>query len=419
MAATANGAIEGSGRTPVEIPLVVVGCDFRTAPSSLRGALVTTPEQRVELSDAIRRMDPTAGFMALETCNRNEWIVATEEPAWIGELLRAQMLSRWAEMGADGDSPMRINVFAGREAALHLFRMVAGMESLASGEAEIAGQFQHCLQSAMAERTSSRILNGIGRFAGGIAKTAFRLGFRSTRTRGIHVLVGQYLQKHFSPSPGKKQVLVVGMGEIGRKIADFVETNADLAVVRMNRTVGDRHAATWKPLSDFPAVAAQADAVVLATGSSSPVIGVDMVQQATEGRPLLILDVGIPRQVAQSVVELPGIQYRCVDDLATLATSGPLDADQGLETEVVQQVERFRRFCLERHMVSLLKRVQEKRIEITRETIGRVVDERLSDLLDESQRTKVVQAMRELVVEYSNEVFDSLHSALVDFWSNE
>jgi len=418
VAGTTSATTDGIGRTPVEIPLVVVGCDFRTAPSSLRSALVTTPVQRVELCDAIRRMDPSAGFMALETCNRNEWIVATEEPGWIGELLRAQMLARWAEAGAEGESPLRVNVFVGREAALHLFRMVAGLESLASGEAEIAGQFQHALQSAMAEKTTSRVLNGIGRFAGGMAKTAFRLGFRSTRTRGIHVLVGQFLHQHLGAASSRRKVLVVGMGEIGRKIADFLEQNADTAVLRMNRTVHEKHAGIWMPLSQFAAAVEGVDAVVLATGAPVPVLRTDMLT-GKAARDLLILDVGIPRQAGPGVEGVPGVSYRSVDHLATLATNGTAEPDAGLHLEVMQQVERFRRFCLERHMVSLLKRVQEKRTEITQDTIGRVVDERLADLLDESQRVKVVQAMREIVLEYSNEVFDSLHSALVEFWSNE
>lgn len=414
-----SATTDGNGRIPVEIPLVVVGCDFRTAPSSLRGALVTTPEERMELCGAIRRMDPGAGFMALETCNRNEWIVTTEEPGWIGELLCAQMLSRWAGSGADEGDAFRVNVFVGREAAFHLFRTVAGMESLASGEAEIAGQFQHSLQAAMAEKTTSRILNGIGRFAGGMAKTAFRLGYRSTRTRGIHVLVGQYLAEHFGEGRGDRRALVIGMGEIGRKIADFVEGNADFSVVRMNRTVLERHAGTWAPLAELATIVESADALVLATGAAAPVLDASMLSRLPSDRRLLILDVGIPRQAHADVETLPQVMYRSVDDLASLASAASSQQDEGLTAEVAQQVERFRRFCLERHMVSLLKRVQEKRTELTRETIGRVVDGRLADLLDEGQRIRVVQAMRELVLDYSDEVFESLHSALVEFWSNE
>ena len=420
VAVRTSGIFEAVGRrNAVDVPLAVIGCDFRTAPSSYREVLVTTPEQRHELTEAIRRMDPACGFMALETCNRNEWVVSTEEPQWIGELLEAQMLNRWAEAFPGTPDLPQVNVYVGKDAALHVFRLVAGLESLSSGEAEIAGQFQQALQNAMSEKTTSRILNGIGRFAGGMAKTSFRMGFRSTRTRGIHVLVGQFLQQHFRGTSAGRRALVVGMGEIGRKIADFLEANVDVQVTRMNRTVAGKHEQAWVPLSELMAHAAAADAVVLATGARTPVVTREMLAPLVRETPMLVMDVGIPRQAHPDVESLPSILYRNVDHLAALNVEGPAGQESALEEEVVRQVDRFKRFCLERHMVRLLRRAQEKRLEMTQETIGRLVEEKLGDLLPPQERAKVAQAMRDLVREYSNDVFDSLHSSLEEFWSNQ
>lgn len=421
MASRTSGLFEAVGRrNAVDVPLVAVGCDFRTAPSSYREVLVTSEARRKELFDAIRRMDPTAGFMALETCNRNEWIVSTEEPQWIGEILEAQMLNLWAEKFSNPEDLPPVNLYVGKEAALHVFRLVAGMESLASGEAEIAGQFQHALQAAQTEKTTSRILNGIGRFAGGMAKTAFRMGLRSTRTRGIHVLVGQYIRNRFKEKCRGQHVLVVGMGEIGRKIADFLEANVDVRVTRMNRTVQERHAGAWEPLDKFPQILKEADAVVFATGARSPVLLPEAMDAGVRKCPLLLVDVGIPRQVHPDVEAMPGVLYCNVDALASLNQDAASERqDKAIEDEVVAQVERFRRFCLERHMVGLLRRAQEKRLEMTQQTIGKFVDENLAGVLNEADRAKVATAMRELVREYSNDVFDSLHGALEDYWSDE
>jgi len=86
-----------NGLLNIDIPLAVVGCDFRIASTPLRERLVSTDEQRAELFQAIRRIDPEAGFAALETCNRVEWIVSTENPRWMAELLKARVIALWNE----------------------------------------------------------------------------------------------------------------------------------------------------------------------------------------------------------------------------------------------------------------------------------------------------------------------------------
>lgn len=404
----------------VDIPLVVVGCDFRTASTAFRTMLLTTEEDRGGLFDSIRRMDPSAGFMALETCNRVEWVVSTENPAWIGELLEAQMLSRWARGVGQVDGLPRVSVHVGREAALHVFRLVAGMESLAEGEAEIAGQFQKGLQRALAEDTSSRILNGMGRFAGGIAKTALRLGFRSTRTRGIHVLVARFLAQVAGDAPHTSRAVVVGMGEIGRKTADLIEQTVECQVQRMNRTVSKHHEGVWQGLEQLPEALASAEFLVVASGARSPVITAAQMARRRPDLPLTIMDIGIPRQVADDVAQLEGVAYKNVDDLLDLKSQAGTDAQRAtLGAEFDKQVDRFRKFCLERHMVRMLKRAQEKRFEMMGQTIDDFVTERLGEVLEGQDRARVVSAMRELVREYSNDVFDSLHSTLEEFWSKE
>lgn len=418
----ANGSISGRGR--VELPLAVVACDYRVAPPALREKLLTTEDERRELAEAIQRMDEGAGFMALETCNRVEWVVASDEPAWMAELLRAQMLSRWCEVGEDGSNLPEVKVFLGPEAAAHIFRLVAGMESLAAGEAEIAGQFQKALQRGMAEGTTCRVLNGLGRFAGGMAKTASRIGFRSGHSRGIHVLAGLFLDKRF---PGEREGLrmgVAGMGEIGRKTALFIEQSLNCPVVRFNRTVDERHQGSWVPLASLRERVGELDVLVVATGALTPVVSEETLsglpRASSRGLPLLLLDLGIPRQVSSEAAGLPGVECFDVDSLVEVAGEGIGPDKAGVvEEEVVRQVGRFRRFCQEREVVSLLRRAQAKRFEMLGSTLDAFVQERLGESLDEVALQRVVAVMKELVRHYSSEVFDSVHEALDEHWRKE
>ncbi len=204
-----------------DIPLAVVACDFRSAPTALREWLVSTRESRQSLFEAIRRIDPCAGFMTLETCNRVEWIISTEQPSWLAQMLKARMVSLWEQALLPPDVFPTPVVFMGEAAAARLLRVAVGMESLALGEAQIAGQLQAALKSAQEGNTASVILNRLGSAAGRLARTASRLGFRSNHKQGIHGLVAQYLEARLG-GPDTKTILVAGMGKIGRKTAAVV-----------------------------------------------------------------------------------------------------------------------------------------------------------------------------------------------------
>ena len=77
-----------------KFPLAVVGCDFRVASSKWRSDLVLTDEDARVLARDLYRNGAADGFLDLNTCNRNEWIVSSSRPRWAAELLRAQMKIR-------------------------------------------------------------------------------------------------------------------------------------------------------------------------------------------------------------------------------------------------------------------------------------------------------------------------------------
>lgn len=414
-----NELSQHGGQRRAELPLVVVGCDFRNAPASHRELLVTTQEERATLAESIRRIDATAGFLALETCNRVEWIVSCESPAWMCELLKAQLLSRWATRLVELGELPEVYGHLGDAAARHIFRVAAGMESLATGEAEIAGQFQRALQRAMVEQTSTRILNGLGRFTGGIARTSSKAGFRTGRTRGIHVLSGLFMKEKLGGAAAGT-VAIVGMGEIGRKTADFLEQSADFTVIRVNRTVREQHVDTWRPVKELYEISAGVAGIVIASGARSPIVGPGKLDLGGREQPLVILDIGIPQQVDRSVRQDKRVRYYDVDSLLEVhRVAVDPAAEERMRTEVEQQVTRFHNYCMEREWIVLLKTTQSKRFEMLGDDLESFVMERLGDILDEAAQQRVAQSMRELVRDYSSDVFSAVHKALEEQWNTE
>ena len=79
-----------------------------------------------------------SGLVVLETCNRTEWLVASERTTWVAQLLEAHMVHCWQQAGFDGPAPKPYR-FEGEDSVRHLFRVAAGLESFVLGERQVAG----------------------------------------------------------------------------------------------------------------------------------------------------------------------------------------------------------------------------------------------------------------------------------------
>ncbi len=401
----------------MDIPLLVVGCDFRSANASFREMLVATPDERRELYRNLTSIEPGAGLAVLETCNRVEWLVSTENPSWLAELLAARITKRWRDAFEAAPKLPLPCVYSGRQAALHVLRVVAGLESLAAGESQIAGQVQDALHRARKEKTSSAILNGLAKHAGRLAKAGQKLGYRADQQRGIHGLTAQFLRQILAAQAGRGPVVVVGMGAIGRKAADVIEQHGGRPVVRINRTVEAEHEGLWLRWEELPGVLSNAQALVVATGALEPVITEALFAQRLADQPLPVVDIGSPRQVSREAQQLACVRYYSLDSLVEFGygADGPALA-QPMEQEVEQELELFKRYCIERDLVTLLRDTQLRREEYMFQQIPAIIDEQFSDL-GEQARQQLEQAMRQLISRFSRDSFESIHNVVEQHWS--
>ena len=121
--APATGPARSGARAPVPIPLSVVGCDFRRASSRWRSRLVLDEAELRAFHEELRATGSVDGLVALQTCNRNEWISAGTNPSWAAGLLSAQMKHRVGAVTASWFLPY---VHTGEDALRHLFRVALG-----------------------------------------------------------------------------------------------------------------------------------------------------------------------------------------------------------------------------------------------------------------------------------------------------
>jgi glutamyl-tRNA reductase len=393
--------INGNG-----LPLAVVGCDFRVASSHWRSLLVFDEEESKRFVSELKRIQAADGFVDLNTCNRNEWIVSSADPQWAAELMKSQMVHRAGSAARDWIRPY---AYTGDEAARHVFRVAIGQESLVVGERQIASQLYRALEVARERGTSSRILNGLGSIAGRLVRIALRRGCIESAAVGVHSLALNYLRQRLGEQ-SRAPVAIVGLGRIGRRVLGVMTEALQMQPVCLNRTVRENQEGRVRPLTDLPRVLGEVEAAIVCTGGMKPVISAGQLGSRPADHPLLLVDIGIPSQVdptgLPSGVEVVGLdeltdyhQRSCRED----KVQNVEEAEQLVQRAVVE----FRAFCNAQAFSGILDTVQRHHRQLVSEEIPRLVAGRFGYLPEEA-RTRLEGDLKNIVLEYTTEVFRTI-----------
>lgn len=390
-----------------ELPLAVVGCDFRRAPSRVRSALVFDDEQASGLHEQLQRSAGSNGLVVLNTCNRNEWLVSAEQPQWAAELLRSYMVER---TGAEARAWFRPYVYTGVEAARHMFRVAIGQESLVVGERQIASQLYAALEDARRRGTSSRVLNGLGSIAGRLVRIALRRDCITSAAVGVHSLAIDYLRHHVALER-RPPLAVVGTGRIGRRVIGVLTTGLGLQPRRVNRTV-PAGSTDITPFDELPQVLAQVRAAIMCTAAPRAVVRAAHLRPRAE-RPLLLIDIGIPEQVERHGLP-PGVEVVGLDELVVFhrGRTGVGGPSAEAEELVARAVDEFRAYCQEEAYSGVLDTVQRHHRQLVGEEIPRLVKGRFGDL-EPGLQERLQEEFRNIVLEYTGEVFRTVKETLL------
>jgi glutamyl-tRNA reductase len=233
-------------------------------------------------------------------------------------------------------------VHASEDAARHLCRVAAGLDSLVLGEAEILGQVGDALEAGMAAGTVGPGLALLFRAAitaGRRARAETAIGANPATASSMALALAEGVLGDLRA----REVLVVGAGRIGLQTLKAAERRGIVRVAVANRTkeraleVSGRFGATAHDLSELETVLASADVAITATASESPVLGADVVRAAMRARadrPLVIVDLAVPADVEREVGGVDAVRLFDVDDLRA-----GLDDAMGLRLEEVPNVE--------------------------------------------------------------------------------
>ncbi len=300
--------------------LTLVGVSHHDAPLDVRERLTVAAD---DLPALLGRVGSRFGAGAVVvTCNRFEiYLPGAHERASVLDFLVQ-------EAGADPELAGRYFQYRRDAGAVsHLYSVAAGLDSMVLGESEILGQVRAAFSAAVAAGADDAVLSRL-------FHTAIRVGRRARAETGIghHALslssIAAEQARALHPDVQRATVLVVGAGDAGRLAAEALVERGVGEVLVANRTarrgelLAEDLGGRAVPFERLVDALSESDVVIAASGSRDHVVSRAQLAEAMarrNGRPLVAIDIGLPRDFEPAVRELPGVTYRDLDDLQAIA----------------------------------------------------------------------------------------------------
>jgi glutamyl-tRNA reductase len=374
--------------------IVVVGLNHETAPVAVREALAFPRERLAEALAHVREETGLEEAMILSTCNRVEVYGRSAEPSLDAV---AAFVARFHGKTADEIAP-HLYRLEGDPAIRHAFRVAASLDSMVMGEPQILGQVKEAYEAAEKAGCLGSVMNALRNRAVAAAKRARTETAIGRNAVSVSHVAVELARKIFG-SLRERRVLLVGAGKMSELAARQMVQDGALASVLGGRTferaeqlaaaLGGR-AAPFEALRDE---LARADIVISGTGAPGVVIhrsDVEAAQAARRGRPLFVIDIALPRDVAEDAGKVPGVFLYDLDDVKKVAEANLRErkkeaaaAEAILEEEIREFLEWRRSLEVVPLLVELRRRADEIRraeVDKARKRLGPLTPEQESAL---------------------------------------
>ena len=331
--------------------LLVLGVSHKTAPVALRERVALAGETQTEEFLRALAGDPEVHeAVAISTCNRTEVYVVADD-AVEAETSVLGMLARQA-----GIPPTEladpIYSLHNCDAARHLYRVTAGLESMIVGEAEVQGQVKRAYEVALGAGVTGPLTNRLFSAALATGKrvrtetliAASRVSVPSVAVEAAREAVGALAER---------RVVIVGAGEMAELTSQAFGHHGVKTTFIANRrreraqAMAERSGGRVVGFDDLPEELGRADIVVASTASPHAILEADdlaLVMKERDGRALLLIDIAVPRDVDPRCAELDGVTLYDIDDLQAVVARN-LRVRQaearGAEAIVEEEIQRF------------------------------------------------------------------------------
>jgi glutamyl-tRNA reductase len=382
--------------------LLLVGTSYQRAPVELRELLAYDPGLRQSSLGRLRAGEPEAAI--LSTCNRTEVYLAAADPEEAEERVYAE-LSALSGL-AESELAPALYTLADQAAALHLFRVAAGLDSMVPGEAQILGQVREAYSATREAKTAGPILHRLFRQALRVGKRVRTETAIGENPASVSSAAAELAERVFAELAGRR-ILLLGAGKtadltaanlISRGVGEIVVANRSAERAdALARRFGGRAVGLDRVEDELQ----RADVVVASTGSQSYVVSAEQVERAMRlrrGEPVFFIDIAVPRDVDPAVNDIEGCYLYDIDDLErVVAESVAGRREEAIRAEAIVSVEadEFRAWQLSLDVVPAIASLRERAEAIRRAELERA-EHRLGSL-SPSQRRAVESLTAQIV----------------------
>ncbi|MBS82873.1 MAG: glutamyl-tRNA reductase [Gammaproteobacteria bacterium] len=351
----------------------VIGLNHKTASINIREKLIFNSENIPLALKQIKQIDGVNEALILSTCNRTE--IYTENS------VDNKKVFDWLNKQENIKDclPYTYN-YENEDAINHLFHVASGMDSMVIGEVEILGQVKEAYKLANKSKTITSGLKRLFEFAFSVAKN-----IRTNTDIGSNPISFMFtsitlIKKIFKTIEDKKSLLI-GSGEMISLAIKYLQSNkiSQITLSTRNREKGERMAqenhCRFARLQDLNQVIMENDIIITSTSSSIPIIGKGIIESAIKNKnnkSIVIIDLGVPRDVEPEITDLDGVYLYTVDDLGKVIENNYKIRQQAFiqaEKIISYKIVEFKNWLILNKSNTLVKSYREYVDDITKGTI--------------------------------------------------
>ena len=341
-----------------------LGINHHTAPLDIREQVSFDPAKLTLALHDLLRERPVREAAILSTCNRTELYCATNEPT-----AAIDWLAEYHSLPARRIDPY-VYQHPQRDAVRHMFRVASGLDSMVLGEPQILGQMKQAARAAEEAGTLGTLLNKLFQRTFSVAKEV-----RSTTAIGANIVsmaaAAVHLSERIFERLADQSVLFIGAGEMIELCAAHFAGGKPKRLTIANRTperarpIAERFGGDVLRLDEVGDRLADYDIVVSCTASALPILGLGMVERALKTRrhrPMVMVDLAVPRDIEAEVGQLDDVFLYTLDDLGQIVESGQESRQAAIveaEEIITHRVDDFLHWIESREAVPIIRALRD------------------------------------------------------------
>ncbi|MCX7780387.1 MAG: glutamyl-tRNA reductase [Negativicutes bacterium] len=409
--------------------LVVLGLNHKTAPVEVRECFAFSEEQIKQSLHHLKEYEEISECVILSTCNRTELYAVVEDAAEAMPVL----IDFWRKGAMTGDTPVDEFLFYHTEeqAIRHLFRVASSLDSLVVGEGQILSQVKKAYSLARSTGNTSTVLNTLFHRAIAVGKrvrTETRIAYNAVSVSYAAV----ELAKKLLGDLAQAKVLLLGAGEMSELTARHLVASGVRTVFVSNRNLerarqlADKFRGFAVPFEDFMKSAEEADIVITSTGAPHYIIqawDVAHLMPKRQGRPIIFIDIAVPRDVEPEVAAIAGVNLYNIDDLEAVAEANMRGREKEaraaeviIDEELAELVAKFRYLAFRPTLAGLRDKVERIRQRELKRALAKLPEATAEErkILENLSKMLVRKIMRDPIIRITEAAGTDKEAYLLD-----